>query len=333
MKKTTATSDTDSDLVPLKACEYFGLPAETQWESIGAGHMNQTWCGAVAGHKKIMLRLYNAAQSLKTIEEEHCVLTLLNESFPVTVPKPRVGQDGRTVFTDCDKHFAAFGYIPGQTLTVSSDVEAVQLGRLLAACHMKLRVSTQDFEWLGSARPPLSDKPDPPSQFVVEQLEILDGAESVDPVFLNLDIIDGIRAQAEKSRAAVSSQHDVQHLIHGDLNLSNLLYDYDARSFTAVLDWDECRWDAPVYDIAGLLACIRDAGLKSTVLQAYLDALEDSDYPYSMEADAIQGLLPDATYARTYEELLTMLRTAAHEGGYVNQLVKILTEPLQGAMS
>ncbi|MBT5241601.1 MAG: phosphotransferase [Rhodospirillaceae bacterium] len=333
MTKAFATPDIDSDQFAVEVREYFRMPAETHWESVDAGQMNQTWCGAVAGHKKFVLRLYNAAQSLKSIEEEHHALTLLNEGFPVAVPKPRTGQDGRTVFTDGDKRFATFGYIPGQTPTVSSNVEAAQLGRLLAGCHKRLCASPQEFEWIRSSRLPLSDKPDPSPQFVLDQLEALDRAEAVDPILLNLDLIERVQTQARISRVAVSSQDDLQHLIHGDFNLSNLLYDSVAQSFTAVLDWDECRWDVPVYDVVGLLADMTDVGFKSIALQSYLDVLKGSDYSNAMEADAIRSLLPDASYARTYEELLIMLRTEAHEGVYVNHLVRTLAEPLQGTIS
>lgn len=294
-------------------CKSFALDPSLSWEPLSGGHMNQSWVGTIRGKPRYVARLYQETRRRDEIEVEHRCITGLAEHMVVRVPVPLLCVNGESIHTQMSSHIALFKYIVGTALDPASTGVPASLGRLLAECHAVLWTQRDRLNWVSSIRGPLAS--------AEREMSEQDMRSAVQVILPDVEAVKAIQIRARQSTQLVSKAFACNHLIHGDFNPSNILFSGDSRKAVAVLDWDECRWDAPVFDLAGFLHCFGKDDDAEEAMAGYAERLSETNHPYASSMGAVIDILPDAQYAVIYNELETMLTTGQGTEEYISKLI------------
>lgn len=286
--------------------------------------MNESWIGAVDDQSTYVLRRYHADRTPDDIQTEHRLLIGLADSFPVQVPQPICMSNGSTVLSYEGRCTSAFIYRPGQHPNFSNPGTVEAVSRTLAECHAALWGARDHFSWIAKARPPLRLDTWPSPVELKARLQRTCHDSPLPPELIRVKTLQAITDHAAAAIQRLSSLRSTPHLIHGDINASNLLVGEDGDIVTALLDWDECRWDMLVFDLCGLLSGLPDEDLQTRALKSYGAALALTDHPDAEGMYEVTELLPDANIVRLFNELLVMLSSGRHHPGYLEKLLRLL---------
>lgn len=302
----------------------FSLPAETVWTAVPGTHMNRSWIGEVGAQPKYVLRLYHADRTPEDVRNEHKTLEALAMNLAVQVPQPMTAIKGGTFVTNDSQQATIFEYIPGIHPNFSRAAAVDSAASMLASCHASLWNARDEISWVAKTRQPLTPAIWPSAAELRQNLEL---ASAALPIRLTTDaFLKTVMGRAKQAMNRLDTIRSTAHLIHADINPSNLLVGGEETAITALLDWDECRWDLPIYDLCGLLSSVAEASLKADAITAYVNALAGTAHPYANDMDQITQLLPDAYTVRSFNELLIMLASGRHHPGYLEKLLTLLSE-------
>jgi homoserine kinase type II len=215
---------------------------------IAEGRMNRHWRVATAG-ATFVLRQYNALRSADAIDFEHRLLAhAAGRGWPVAQPLPLAA--GPTVLAHEDAYFALFPFLPGEPAPYDSVANKRIKGRLLARLHDDLANFPRDGQRDGFGRAwELDLLVAPAAQGTFNELLARLGRE-------HNDLATAIRTQRYRSLRELSrlGYGDLPEAIaHADFHHDNVLFQDGALS--ALLDFDNARWDSRAFDIAASL-CI-----------------------------------------------------------------------------
>lgn len=302
----------------------FGLPTHTVWTLVPSTHMNESWIGAVVDQSAYVLRRYHADRTPDDVQTEHKLLKALAGTIPVQVPQPLPMANGFTVLNHGGRYASVFTYVSGThpDLSMRGTVEAVS--RTLAECHAGLWAARNDLSWMSQVRSPLRADTWPSPVELKARLQRGCQDSPLPSDLVSVKVLQAITDHVADAIKRLTSLRATSHLIHGDINPANLLIGEDGDIVTALLDWDECRWDMPVFDLCGLLSGLPDEDLKTLALKSYGAALTSTDHPYAEQMHDVKEWLPDADIVTLFNELLVMLASGRHHSGYLEKLLRLL---------
>lgn len=203
---------------------------------------------AERGGQQAVVRVHwPGRKSSVRIESELAVLDDLTRRG-ISVPKP-LAEPVRVALTDRTPALCTLlAWQDGESVAVDrfTPEHASTAGKAIAALHVAARTfdppagfdrPTLDIEGLFGANSPY--QPDAAGQALLEPVQdVLDA------------VIERTKAVFDRQRASGA----VMQLIHADLKPDNLLFDADRVGF---LDFDDCAWGWPLYDLAPMLLFLR----------------------------------------------------------------------------
>ena len=130
----------------------------------------------------------------------------------------------------------------------------------------------------------------------------------------------------KKTISIIAPQAKVRHLIHGDYGFSNLLVDKKTGNISAILDWEELRWDAPIFDIAGVVE-FYEMGLpggKSLFLYEYIKATKQLNHSNFKEIKQAIDNIDKFIFVAQYYELNLMIENKINEPQYFEEILDYL---------
>lgn len=302
-----------------QATDSFCLPTETKWAPTPGDHMNQSWVGSFEGQPSYVLRLCHPDRTRDDIETEHNLLSRLVNTLPVHVPHPLSTPEGTTCVTHKDQQVTVYTYIPGAHPDFSKTADVESAARLLAACHAALWETQDEFCWLADQRPSLAVETWPGVRDLLGDLQSASTRAPIPARLLRKTVVESILQRAEQAMGHLEALRSTVHLIHGDINPTNLLA--SEGEITTFLDWDECRWDLPIYDLTALLDGMPDKDAQASALDAYDAAVLKSKHLYANDMKHVRQCLPAAHDVSRFHELLIMLKSDRNSPGYLEKLL------------
>lgn len=214
-------------------------------EFLAAGLLNQSWRVATRD-ETFVLRASRAERARLQIEYEHAVTIELHRHAPGVVP-PLAGQDSHTVQRWHDHIVSLFPFISG---ALASTIPPRTYVPMAAQTLAQLHVASQRYVRLDQ-RPGFQSIDVQPWQIW----------QAVRPVLLDhfgdcpseLGLLSLIQREVEEldvwlSRLRKNRRLQARGVVHGDFNPRNLICRND--SLTAVIDWDDCRIEPFVWEVA-----------------------------------------------------------------------------------
>ncbi|SDR29999.1 aminoglycoside phosphotransferase family protein [Pseudovibrio sp. Tun.PSC04-5.I4] len=306
--------------------EAFGLPETTKWVSFGEGHTNETWFGELEGEEPVVLRRFNPNRTEDQILSEIKCLDLLQNMVDCTVPKALYGVNQQRVTEVEGAHYSLFEYIEGVTPALDEAETCTLSGLALANLHIKLWERRDEFRFAEEARPCVDKSSLKSGMVLSSSLGKMDAASSLDSKFLSVQYWADIEAALSAALTSLSVLDDTKHLVHGDFGPPNVLVNESTRELAGILDWDECRWDLPIYDVASVypFLCEIDDALGDAFVDAYFKGLQGSSHPLAARSDEARALMGAVHYVATYKELELMVDNHLDEPEYLAELLQQL---------
>lgn len=212
--------------------------------------------------RRSVMRIYNTHRDKARIEFEFAVLESLQRvplSFKIPAPLPSVSGDKMVRVQDgSDRYACLFAYIEGEHPEEGSTPAAYSFGEktgelvnALAACSIAMRPVYPPYYELLQSYPTCSEA------FILDfcKQPPLEFKDQVDALYILKEAYADICSRLE------SLKNLPQQLVHGDLNLSNLLVDAEhPHKVTALLDFEFCTRDVramePAVVISGFLGIV-----------------------------------------------------------------------------
>ena len=230
--------------VPPEVLRAFGMQDGTT-ERIERGLVNRHWAVDLGGNRYV-LRRYHARRTREAILWEQWVVDFAAKlGWPVAKPVP--AGDGETLVEHGGRYWAAAPLLPGTAGGGTTPAAFRRVGEALAELHDNL------LEVGGPQRPGFGPTWD------LDTLVRQWGAASFDSLAEQLgttrpDLAELIRSERVRSLRDLELGGADQLpllLIHGDFQRFNLLW--DREQITGIVDFDFCRRDVLIADLAPLL--------------------------------------------------------------------------------
>jgi homoserine kinase type II len=299
-------------LVPAEVLEAFGWPGSVP-ASLEGGMMNRNWRVETPGGP-IVLRRYNPARTAPAILWEHALIGFAHEQgWPV--PNPITAPAGTTLLPGADRNWSASAFLEGDRgLEESAGMRRIY-GRLLARLHHDLASFERDGQRPGFGK-----------TWELDVMVEAAGAGTFNDLLATFghecpELAALVRRQRYRNLRELSRLHypDLpDHPIHGDFQPKNLLF--KDGQLSAVLDFDQCRRDALICDIAPLLMPFQplDVRLSSALLEGY-----ESVRPLS---DAEWDLLPALVRASLLWWVAFLLVRWRTQGGEAADIARTMNQ-------
>lgn len=270
-----------ADKPPAEVLEAFGFgPAEA--EQLPLGLMNAHWIVAPGEGQAVVRRYHVARTAAAAAWEQTLIEHAANRGWPVATPLHAA--TGATLFEHDGRLWSAMPFLPGEPASDGSVARYHIMGRLLARLHRDLASFEVEGQRPDSGKAwELDAWVAPANAGTFNELLTLFGAEYP-------DLASVIRRQRYRNLRDLSRLHypDLpDRPIHGDFQRNNLLW--SEGQLSGVLDFDQCRRDALVCDIAPLLVphMPLDLRLAAALLEGYQAVRPLSD----AEWDALPSLV------------------------------------------
>ncbi|MDP3890142.1 phosphotransferase family protein [Nocardioides sp.] len=241
---------------------------ETGLVPLAGGHSGETFLAEFGGDRSVVRILRPGRRPPGSARRDAAVLRWVRGLVPVPdVLEVRDADTSRDV-----PELLVTAYVDGvrgdEYLAGATPEDATAVGDDLAQVLVRLA-------GIATPGPGLLDGPDLalvplPASSVEEWVERLEGDEEWRTLRSAL-------APVVEEADAVLARTMRSCLVHGDLNLKNLLVDPDRRRVAAVVDWEHARSDTPYADLGNLLR-FDDPGLdvvRGRVLPAYAECFEE----------------------------------------------------------
>lgn len=306
--------------------EAFALPETTRWTSFGEGHVHETWKGELEDEEPVVLRRYNPLRSSTEIQSELKCLDILRSHVPFAVPQALYGVNQETV-TEVERAFyTLFEYIPGVNPSLDKPETSTLAGRTLAEMHISLWNKREDLQFAEAERPGYAMSSMVSASEMLEGLKALSAFSQLDAEYLSGAYWERVEVKLVEALKTLSELDDAKHLIHGDFSPASLLVTEGDEKLVAVLDWDDCRWDAPIYDVVGAYPFLNefDPALGVAFASAYFSGLENSSHPLAGRRADMEKWVQPVAFIQTYQELALMVRNRLDDADYLSDLLEQL---------
>ena len=224
----------------------FGRAAD-RVDVISSGRVNQHWL-ITAGEERLVLRQYTALRADAAIAYEHAALRRASDrGWPVALPLAH-GAKGARVIRYENTRFSLFAMLPGQPLGQAGLANRAITGRLLGRFTSDMAGSWVEEQREGFGRLWELDLFVRPSGFESFNGLVAEFARE------HGELARVVRAQRYRNLKELARQGygDLPAtFIHGDFQRENLLF--AEGELTGLLDFDSCRMDAAVLDLAASL--------------------------------------------------------------------------------
>lgn len=306
--------------------EAFALPENTRWSSFGEGHANETWLGEIDGEEPVVLRRHNPNRTEEQILSEFKCLDLLQDLIGYEVPKALYGVNQERLTEVEGAYYSVFELIEGETPPLDKIETCSQSGQALANLHIKLWEERDAFRFAEQERPGVSKETLKSGTALLAALSELEASKNIDAKYLSSAYWTDVETALDEALGKLGSLNETKHLIHGDFGPPNTLISENSGELVGVLDWDECRWDLPVYDVAGVypFLCEIDKSLGEAFVDAYFAGLKGSSHPLATRESEIRALMAAVQYVATYKEFELMVENHLDEPEYLAQLLEQL---------
>ncbi|GHB49451.1 hypothetical protein GCM10007094_43370 [Pseudovibrio japonicus] len=306
--------------------EAFALPEDTKWSSFGEGHANETWLGELDGEESVVLRRHNPNKTEAQILSEFKCLDLLQNIVGYEVPKALYGVNQERVTEVEGAHYSLFELIEGETPALDKVETCRQAGQALANVHIKLWEERDVFRFSENERPGVSKQTLKSGTGLLAALSELEASKSIDAKYLSTAYWADVDRALDEVLGKLGSLNETKHLIHGDYGPGNTLINKSTGELVGLLDWDECRWDLPVYDVVGVypFLCEIDQSLGEAFVEAYFAGLNGSSHPLASRESETRDLIGAVQYVTTYKEFELMVDNHLDEPEYLAQLLEQL---------
>ncbi|KZL05124.1 Homoserine kinase [Pseudovibrio axinellae] len=306
--------------------EAFALPENTRWSSFGEGHANETWLGEIEGEEPVVLRRHNPNRTEAQILSEFKCLDLLQPMISYRVPKALYGVNQERVTEVEGAHYSLYELIEGKTPALDNVETCAQSGAALASLHIKLWEERDAFRFAKEERPSVDRGTLVSGQMLSSALARMESAKNLDAKFFGSQFWADVETALTAALTSLSAMSDTKHLVHGDFGPPNTLVSEKTGELVGILDWDECRWDAPIYDVAGVypFLCEIDTTLGDAFVNAYFVGLQGSSHPLALREDQARALMGAVHYVATYKELELMVNNHLDEPEYLAELLQQL---------
>jgi Ser/Thr protein kinase RdoA (MazF antagonist) len=206
---------------PEVMAQHFGLPAVRTVTPVGRGLLHATYRAVTAGGEFVVQRLHDAIPD--SAIDDMRVVTAYLVSCGLQVPSLVPTLDGRPFARDASGgRWRVYPWLPGHVVeSLPDSAMARQAGRLVGRLHKHLAAC--DYIPQGSI-PHFHD-----TAFVLTELQ-----------HVHPQLPDAVRAIADDILATLPSlivTDEPQQLIHGDLKISNLIFD-DLGHAVGIIDFD-----------------------------------------------------------------------------------------------
>lgn len=229
-----------------QALNAFGIEARSV-TPLPASGIARHWL-VETGEGRVVLRRYRDERSVSAIDFEHRLLRLARErGWPVPEPLRLPGRP-ETIAEAAGARFSLFPFLAGEPVRTASLGQRRVAGRLLARLHRDLRDFDAPGQRDGFGR---AWELDLPAQAAGHESfnALLDRFGSEYP-----ELAAGLRREKYRNLRELARLGYGDFPIapaHGSFSGANLLF--DGPELSGVLDFDRCRLDTPVYDIAASL--------------------------------------------------------------------------------
>ncbi len=303
--------------------EAFALPENTRWSSFGEGHANETWLGELDGEEPVVLRRHNPNRRKEQILSEFHCLDLLQDMIGFTVPKALYGVNQERATEVEGAYYSLFERIDGKVPPLDKLETCVQSGETLAKLHVKLWEERDAFAFAEEERPSVSMETLRSGEALRAELSKMEAAKHIDARYLSAEFWAGVETRLQETLSSLASLNETRHLIHGDFGPPNTLVSESTGEVVAILDWDECRWDLPVYDVAGVypFLCEIDPSLGDAFVDAYFKGLKGSPHPFATREKEARDFGKAVQFVATYKEFELMIENHLDEPEYLTQLL------------
>ncbi|MDP6454992.1 MAG: phosphotransferase [SAR202 cluster bacterium] len=321
-------------MVPKALSSYFSLPDDVCWTDIGSGHMNQSWIGSVDSEPTIVLRISTQFRTVCEIRQEMALLEELYGKTRGLVAPGLPGQDSELVQRIDGDYYSLFPFRSGTLMSMWEPEQVKPAAEALAILHAAAfdMVGLKGFK---DARPP----------FTASAIQLPDGLrrQIIDSPLAGKFIALGLTVEA-LDEAIISArtiweeptiETAVRIPIHGDYGPINILWAPEDRVVTTVLDWDESRWDLPVFDLASAVQFFADptdgSRFSERFMNSYLNRLDEYSHILANEVDRILPMMDRIRQAVSVRELLFDLEHSIQVDGEIEtDLIKMFVD---GAIS
>lgn len=278
--------------------ERYGLsPVPAGIESITGGLIHDTYVATCAGERRVVLQRQNEIFPAAVIEDIDTVTSHLEKSGLET-PRPLRTTDDALHVRDAEgRVWRALTYLEGVTFdTVGNAAAAESAGALVARFHCATATLEHRFHF---ERPQAHD-----TAGHLERLANAVGSASDDskPIALLAEQI----LQTAQARPAFATLP--LRITHGDLKISNVLYDRAGLHARALLDLDTLGWQTIAYELGDALRSWANPRGES---------VEDTDFDLAIFNAALGG------YAAGAPDLLVREEVAAIVPGMITVALEL----------
>lgn len=281
--------------------EFYELPTGINWESVGQGHMNESWYGTYEGEKRYVLRKYCRTNDSEEILLEHKFLNLMKEELGDKIIPP-IEMNEKTICRIGHKKFALFPFRKGQIMSRGIKDQIIPAAKALAQVHMaasKIKSRVKKF------REPLSLATMIKRREQIESLHTRENYADFEAAGLSQDFLLWVYHEVIKTLGMLEQAR--RFPIHSDFNQTNLICEGEGVSVSCVLDWDECRIDSPLYDLAGAsqMFCQNEnsSDLSGDFIPTYLNEIKGD---LKEEIEKYIDILPRIRQIVWFEELFVV---------------------------
>ncbi|MCP3964773.1 MAG: phosphotransferase [Lentisphaerae bacterium] len=304
----------------------FGLPDKVEYESVGEGHMNDTWIVSSESLKLFALRKYNSNRSYEDVQSEHQALQILEKLFGALIASPLKGEGGNSIQQIDGSLFALFPFKKGvhPREDKRENIEAAAI--MLAFVHYKLWQERHLFAAIAFDRAPILPEEFLSAQEIFDKLYINIEPDVFASIGVTYSLLKSFEDRAKSSFSAIEPYAASKHLIHGDFGLPNLLVEEKSQKICTILDWEEMRWDCPVFEIAAVLPfyemAFPDAG--NIFIEEYILETDRLKHPDAVSIKTALEHIESAKFLANFWELTLMIKSGNIEPDYIKFLCEIL---------
>ena len=286
--------------------------AEAQWIEIESGYMNQSWIGSFNDENLYVLREHRRTDDRDEILAEHRLLAHLSEELGDLVAPPVVSANGDTLHRVDGKYYALFPYRHGQPMAEFDLKQSKPAARTLAQVHSLMIIHRDQFDDIKTTRPYLSALHYSGIDDLKNLLEKNSDTERLKKQGFDADFIQHCYEQVMQTLTMSDLVQAERCPIHGDYASLNLLWNAEQKVVTTVLDWEETRWDSPIFDLASAsqFFCWNDRSedLSGDFIPEYLNTLKDLNPELYNHMESLVPVIPKVRQAIWLFESLILLR-------------------------
>jgi|GEM_PF-2266352 len=306
-------------MLPESLNQHFALSPDLAWKELGEGHMNDSWVGVDNFRPILVLRRYTRTDRLEEIGQEHHLLTYLEQQAGTLVAAPLPGNSGNTIQMVEGRPYAVFPFRPGKEMTHGVKEQLQPAAETQAFLHFLL-VKYEPTAGFSQTRPGLLER-----EWRVEPslVDFIDHSAECQPLRKQNYSSANLEAAINKvqtNQTTPELQKLRRMVIHTDFASSNILWDSVNQKVLTVLDWEEARWDIPLFDMADCKHIASNSPEDRAIyLDYYFQALEKLDKELAGEIKATLPWLTFFGHTANLADLLLFFKLTLEQGRPLHQ--------------